>query len=1362
MKSLSLLILFTCFSLFTRGQTVEDTFNLAWDYIDSAQYEEAILIGQEMIIGDDIWSGLGHEICGVSNLFLGNSKECIKNHLVAEKIFRESEDPRIIRRLPHLFQQLGISYINLSEDELAIEYLSNSISLYRDLKETLDPSRSNLINSLNLIARLYSLDQKYLHELNEIMFCEELSINKKTFLKEYVNIKYLWLSSQFSKHQLEKSKMDFENLSTLQNNYPDSLLNHAKDLLSLINTQNISNYTSQEVSYFYNVKGGVYQILALLDSKNEISHLQKSIANYKQVEMFNVGNLISLNLLLIATAYEEKSSLEAIKYFDIFLNEYHDKDLSPCSQYSFELIDIKGRKARLYHDNGLVDLSQKFANEFLLESSEYSDCERSKSSRENNSFYQDRMNILSWYNRDLVIDEISKNQSKENTHSSFSLLEEQGTRLEEDGLQNKARLKFAEALDELKRLPLETGSDSLKFHYLFCSISSTQDDVDSTIYYLRLALDYLPDFHYGESTKPLNCRFRTLALIASAQSTNWYIEDLKKTLVLLEDAYIDYPIYRNEIKLDLINLEFDILFESTSDLISRKIETVENKLKKNESLDIEYFSDLANYAGMYYTKQREYEKALEWQKRSYKKKLLTKFSNNHDKFSEELNLARAYSNVHIDSSEMYCKQALNTLNDLSGEYESSYILINKLYGQILLFRDGDKSLLRKTLRFIIDNSLSGEYPYTLMSLVENLFVDEVEYYLLGQEIIRRVEFKELQWVSHQAALLRLYAKLLNFSQSGSFKEDGKEALNDLVIITDNLSQFSIEDVPELIGPFLSIRKAVYNFMRLSDDKEILMYANQEAKELYEIAYESKEIVALSNLKDFYITVGLLNKKFDEDSLAIYFYQKALEIELPYDFMLDNNLYTLLYRIHFENKNVEEVNSILQIAYDNFTNIVGTSTQGNFIELKNAIISFIARNGNRKVSHSTLCSFLDKHFLYDQGLIERKRVSLISYHAQKGELDGYQYLLNAENFNKDISVKDILETKNILYFFEAWSYESKQSSLFVLKLSLDDYSVREIGKKTELKELITKINSENCQSTYEEISKYFEDVDIFFEDRKSCLIANEDLLVNFDLLQEILYPYKPKFEIRYLANFSSIYRPNIGFIPNESAILFGNPTFGSQTNKKETFNALNHYSVRGMNELGQWLSLEATDDEIREINDYLASVNLDTKLFSSAKSSEENLRNIEQPNILHIATHTFDDGYTNGLVLSNANNVQNINPNDLNDGYFYAVDFQELNLDLTNLVTLSSCNSGDSSHTFNMKNQIFRQGCGNLLVSLWPIDDRATKDFMTIFYENYIESNRLEFAFSNASKRIDLLYPENPYFSKSFLLLSSDRFVSSLK
>ena len=201
-------------------------------------------------------------------------------------------------------------------------------------------------------------------------------------------------------------------------------------------------------------------------------------------------------------------------------------------------------------------------------------------------------------------------------------------------------------------------------------------------------------------------------------------------------------------------------------------------------------------------------------------------------------------------------------------------------------------------------------------------------------------------------------------------------------------------------------------------------------------------------------------------------------------------------------------------------------------------------------------------------------------------------------------------------------------------------------------------------------------------------------------------------------------------------------------------------------------IPGTRYEAHEIGNLATRNKLRPSFFIGPKASESELRKVQSPLVLHIATHGFfRDLITktrntkgtlirnfvsrdilrfnskpmqrSGIALSGALNTINgtkkvITFDSNNDGILTAEEALNLNLKDTWLTVLSACDTGIGESTtgagvLGLRRAFAMAGTQNLLLTLWPVSDSFTKDFMVSFYEEALETGNAPKALAKVQK-----------------------------
>ena len=189
------------------------------------------------------------------------------------------------------------------------------------------------------------------------------------------------------------------------------------------------------------------------------------------------------------------------------------------------------------------------------------------------------------------------------------------------------------------------------------------------------------------------------------------------------------------------------------------------------------------------------------------------------------------------------------------------------------------------------------------------------------------------------------------------------------------------------------------------------------------------------------------------------------------------------------------------------------------------------------------------------------------------------------------------------------------------------------------------------------------------------------------------------------------------------IIFANPDFGSglpsSPNPKRNF------------------ILQALPEAEKEADSVAASLRkmgLSPKVLTGAAASENSLRSVTSPAVIHLATHGFylsDKDVKNpmragGLALAGSAKFadrakRGLCGNDPEDGILTAEEISQMHLEGTWLVSVSACESGmgrslDGEGILGLRRGFQRAGAQNLLLCLWPIQDTQACDFIEAFYK----------------------------------------------
>lgn len=238
----------------------------------------------------------------------------------------------------------------------------------------------------------------------------------------------------------------------------------------------------------------------------------------------------------------------------------------------------------------------------------------------------------------------------------------------------------------------------------------------------------------------------------------------------------------------------------------------------------------------------------------------------------------------------------------------------------------------------------------------------------------------------------------------------------------------------------------------------------------------------------------------------------------------------------------------------------------------------------------------------------------------------------------------------------------------------------------------------------------------------------------------------------------------------TASLFGRPAYSGIAGKETSLLNQN----RGIRALGdrdlmdfseqEFIDLPGTEREVESIEEVFNSHQLKTQIFLNESATEENIKSLQSPRVLHIATHGFflqDDGQhinsmiRSGIILSG---VKNRSSQLSQDGILTAYEATGLTLEKTDLVVLSACETGlgevkNGEGVYGLQRGLKVAGAKNLLMSLWKVDDEATAQLMIDFYRHWLKDASIHDAFRQAQLDLRKTY-ENPFYWGAFILIGN--------
>ena len=274
-------------------------------------------------------------------------------------------------------------------------------------------------------------------------------------------------------------------------------------------------------------------------------------------------------------------------------------------------------------------------------------------------------------------------------------------------------------------------------------------------------------------------------------------------------------------------------------------------------------------------------------------------------------------------------------------------------------------------------------------------------------------------------------------------------------------------------------------------------------------------------------------------------------------------------------------------------------------------------------------------------------------------------------------------------------------------------------------------------------------------------------------------------VRLVTNTKDLLLPKRALKPTPNAALFGFPQYDTRGNilpadETRSVDASSEAGeIKRFFDGGRITSLPGTRTEINTVSKLLAESKVPTVTYLSENATEEQIRGMNSPAILHVATHGFfmeSAGYAEGRSFNGIEKTRNENPllrsglllagaqltvdgegtdND-HDGILTAYEAMSLNLDSTDLVVLSACETGlgeirNGEGVYGLQRAFQTAGAQSVLMSLWKVDDQATQELMTEFYRQWLKHGDKAEALDEAQQKLRASFP-HPYYWGAFVLV----------
>jgi CHAT domain-containing protein/predicted negative regulator of RcsB-dependent stress response len=214
-------------------------------------------------------------------------------------------------------------------------------------------------------------------------------------------------------------------------------------------------------------------------------------------------------------------------------------------------------------------------------------------------------------------------------------------------------------------------------------------------------------------------------------------------------------------------------------------------------------------------------------------------------------------------------------------------------------------------------------------------------------------------------------------------------------------------------------------------------------------------------------------------------------------------------------------------------------------------------------------------------------------------------------------------------------------------------------------------------------------------------------------------------------------------------------------------------------------LPGAEKEITELNTLLTSSDKTSLVLLKNSITEDTMKSIKSPKVLHIATHGYfressakgineDDIATHpllnsGLMLLGSGDIVD-NPDNKyvnqKDGILTAYEAMDLPLDNTDIVILSACETGRGEvqvgeGVYGLQRAFLIAGAKAIVISLFKVNDEVTQKLMLSFYGKWLKTGDKRQAFLDAKKEIKQKY-KVPLYWGAFIMIEGrpERYYSN--
>ncbi|MCA6074791.1 CHAT domain-containing protein [Fulvivirga sedimenti] len=389
-------------------------------------------------------------------------------------------------------------------------------------------------------------------------------------------------------------------------------------------------------------------------------------------------------------------------------------------------------------------------------------------------------------------------------------------------------------------------------------------------------------------------------------------------------------------------------------------------------------------------------------------------------------------------------------------------------------------------------------------------------------------------------------------------------------------------------------------------------------------------------------------------------------------------------------------------------------QQSMIRRLNELESEIARHTGRQLSatadYNSIRSALDD----DEAVVEIIRYKNQNFSRLNGETDSINYvgLVIKPSFEDgpqvvELGSGDYLENRQLKFYLNAIKYEVADTTSY----------------------------------TY-----FWKPFESLLEGIKTAYLVDDGLYFKINP-ESLMNPENSSFlgstmRIRHLHNAGEIVKVKAGqgvFNGSHQALLVGDPVLSESQGDS------------------RFASLPGTREEIIQISGALQKEGWGVTSLTGTEATKARLYSQEPSALMHFATHGFFSRrevkqrqdlpdlelFRSGLVLTATDSRQG----DL----LTAFEVSDMDLSATELVVLSACETGlgelkNGDGVYGLQYAFFVAGAESMIISLWQVSDKVTKEYMSSFYAKLLASGNKRIAYEYAVDEMKKKYQAPKYWA----------------